>query len=61
MAFCNFLRLKKESQEIRKIVIRKLQIFKNIEKHNTRELHKKGTIFHQAPQITLFLTHPVVL
>ena len=49
MAFCNFLRLKKESQEIRKIVIRKLQIFKNIEKkHHSGELHKKGTIFHQA-------------
>ena len=24
-----------------------------------QELHKISTILHQAPQITLFLTHPV--
>ena len=27
---------------------------KNIKKHYTGELHKKGTILHQAPQITLW-------
>ena len=32
---------------------------KILKKHHTGELHKKGTILHQAPQITLFLTHPV--
>jgi len=28
---------------------------KILKKHHTGELHKKGTILHQAPQITLFL------
>jgi len=30
-----------------------------LKKHQTGELHKKVTILKQAPQITLFLTHPV--
>ena len=30
-------------------------------KHHTGELHKKGTILQQAPQITLFLTHTVYI
>jgi len=32
----------------------------NIEKTPYRRVAKKGTILHQAPQITLFLTHPVL-
>jgi len=31
------------------------KIFK---RHHTEELHKKGTILHQAPQITLFFYSP---
>ena len=30
---------------------------KNIEKPHTGELHKEGTILHQAPQITDVFTH----
>ena len=31
---------------------------KILKKHHTGELHKKGTILHQAPQITLFFDSP---
>ena len=35
---------------------------KNIEKTPYRRIaQKKATILHQAPQITLFLTHPVFI
>ena len=32
-----------------------------MKKHHTGELHKKGTILHQTPLITFFLTHPVCI
>ena len=43
-------------------VPKKLQIFKNIGKtlYTIVELHKKGTILHQAPQITLFFDSPII-
>ena len=31
---------------------------KILKKHHAGELHKKGTILHQAPQITLFFDSP---
>ena len=34
---------------------------KILKKHHTGELHKKGTILHQVPLITFFLTHPVCI
>ena len=33
---------------------------KKFKRYPTGELHKKETLFHQAPQIALFLTHPVL-
>jgi len=42
--------------------IKKIKEFQEIlKKHHKEELHKKGTILHQAPQITLFLNHPVYM
>jgi len=31
-----------------------INFLKILKKHHTGDLHKKGTIFHQAPQIALF-------
>ena len=40
-------------------VPKKIKNFQKIlKKHHTGELHKKGTILHQAPQITLFFDSP---
>ena len=33
---------------------------KKMKKHHTAEFHKKGSIFHQAPQITLFFDTPCI-
>ena len=41
---------------------KKIKSFQKIlKKHHTGELHKKGTILHQTPLITFFLTHPVCI
>ena len=34
---------------------------KILKRHHTGKLHKKGTILHQAPQITLFFDSPCML
>jgi len=43
-------------------LLQKLNSFlkNNEQKHHTGELHKKGTILHQAPQITLFFDSPCI-
>ena len=38
----------------------KIKNFQKImKKHHTEQLHKKVALLHQAPLISLFLTHPV--
>ena len=58
-AFLNFWFWEKKGSRIFFWAKTNYKFSKNIEKHHARELHKKGTILDQTPQITLFGTHPV--
>ena len=55
---------KKKSESFRRRRFRNTKKIKGFQKilnkHHTGELHKKGTILHQAPLITLFFDSPCI-
>ena len=63
--FCFSKLLSLRGKKGSRVFFRPLEYQKNekfqriLQKHHAGDLHKKCTILHQAPQITLFFTHPV--